>query len=175
MSIITIDNYHSTNLKYDKIKPRVYRFDYRKHKYAVYVYLNPFEHGDYKYEFRCCGKKMKFESAYLPVYIGKLEHPLQYRMNQHVNNFSRKFEDTQNQYKKKFFEELERQIEHNKDSGNPDPLMPRNLDEYKKNWVIIIKAFDNVKDLREYERELIKAIGVQYDGSGPLTNKKKGN
>ena len=175
MSIITVDNYYPINLKYDKVKPRVFRFDYRKHKYAVYMYLDPFHSGHYKYEFNCCGKKQKIETAYLPVYVGKLERPLQYRMNQHINNFNRNIDDTQNQYKKKFFQELERQIEQNKESGNPDPLMPRDLDEYKNNWIIIIKTFDDVNELREYERSLIKAIGTQFDGSGPLVNKKKGN
>lgn len=175
MSIITIDNYHPVNLKYDKVNPRVFRFDYRKHKSAVYIYLDPFHSGVYKYEFECCGKKQKLETAYLPVYIGKLEHPLQYRMNQHVNNFTRDIAESQNQYKKKFFQELQRQIAQNRESGNPDPLMPRDLDEYKKNWIIIIKTFTNIDELREYEREMIKAIGAQFDSSGPLVNKKKGN
>ena len=173
--LITSDNYKTANLKYDKVSPRVVRFDYRKHKYAVYMYLDPFHSGNYEYKFKCCGKIQNVKTGYLPVYVGKLENSLQYRMNQHVNNFIKDFQDTQNQYKRKFFQELEKQIEDNKQSGNPDNLMPRNLDEYKKHWVVIIKTFDNPKDLREYERELIKAIGTQFDGSGPLTNKKKGN
>ena len=175
MSIITTDTYSPVNLKYDKVKPRVHRFDYKKHNYAVYIYLDPFHQGYYKYEFKCCGRNEKLETAYLPVYIGKLEHPLQYRMNQHINNFARNIDDTQNQYKKRFFQELERQIEQNKQSGNPDPLLPKNIDDYKKHWIIIVKTFNNKKDLAEYERELIKVIGTQYDGSGPLVNKKKGN
>jgi len=173
--IITSDSYKTTNLKYDKVSPRVARFDYRKHKYAIYIYLDPFHSGEYEYKFKCYGKPQTVKSAYLPVYVGKLENSLQYRMNHHINNFARNIEDSQNQFKKKFFQELERQIEQNKQSGNPDNLMPKSLDEYKNNWIIIIKTFDNPKDLREYERELIKAIGTQYDGSGPLVNKKKGN
>lgn len=175
MSIITADNYKTTNLKYDKVSPRIHRFDYRKHKYAVYMYLNPFHSGDYEYKFHCCGKAQTLKSAYLPVYVGKLEHPLQFRMNQHLNNFKADRQDTQNQYKKQFFEELQRQMENNKGSGNPDTLMPYNLDDYKKFWVVIIKTFDDKNQLAEYERELIKIIGCQFDGSGPLTNKKKGN
>jgi len=175
MSIITADNYKSVNLKYDKVSPRVHRFDYRKHHYAVYIYLDPFQSGNYIYKFECCGKPQTLKTGYLPVYVGKLERPLQYRMNQHLNNFSAGREDTQNQYKKQFFQELERMIEANKNSGNPDNLMPRDLDDYKKYWVVIVKTFDDKKQLAEYERNLIKAIGVQYDSSGPLTNKKKGN
>jgi len=175
MSIITIDSYTPVNLKYDKVNPRVHRFDYRKHHYAVYMYLDPFHEGHYKYEFECCNKKQKLETAYLPVYVGKLERPLQYRMNHHLNRFVTDKEDSQNQYKHRFFEQLEQQIDNNKGSGHPDTMMPKDMYDYKNHWIVIVKTFDNKDDLAEYERNLIKAIGCQFDHSGPLVNKKKGN
>ena len=139
------------------------------------MYLDPFESGNFKYEFDCCGKKQKLETAYKPVYVGKLETPLAYRMNHHINNFKKDFEESQNQYKKEFFRQLEANIQRNRDSGAPDSLMPADLDDYKKHWVVIVKAFDDKNELRQYEKALITAIGTQYDHSGPLVNKKKGN
>ena len=146
--MITVDSYTSVNLKYDKVKPRVFRYNYLKHKYAVYMYLDPFESGHFKYEFKCCGVPQVVESAYKPVYVGKLESPMQYRMNQHLNNFVRDFQESKNQYKRKFFDDLVLNIQRNRDSGAPDTLMPQDLDEYKKHWIIILKSFDSPQEVR---------------------------
>ena len=157
-------------MKFEKVSPRETHYDYKRHKYAIYVYLDPFIVWNKKIEVDCCGKKERLHFYYLPIYVGKLESPIAYRQNHHLHYFQRGIKDVQNPFKLNYFREIERKMEENRESASPDPLMPRNWDEYKKGWVIIVKTFDDRDSLRAYEKALIKSIGVLRDNSGPLTN-----
>ncbi len=167
--------YTTVNSKYDKVEPRLHNYDYKNIKYAIYVYLDPFKQSNIEAKFQCCMKPQTVKFHYLPIYIGKLESPLAYRMNQHMHYFTKNIDDIDAKYKKQYLKDIEFHMKENQNQPNPDPMMPRNWDDYKKRWIIIIKRFDNKEDLREYERELIKAVGIMKDSSGPLTNVKKGN
>ena len=161
-------------MKFHKVEPRLNNYDYRTHKYAIYVYLDPFVVWDKKVAFECCGKKQKFHFYYLPIYVGKLESPIVYRQNHHLHFFRRGIKDVQNQYKEEYLREIERKMEEERESLTPDPLMPKSWDDYKKGWIIILKTFSDKESLREFEKKLIQAIGVRRDNSGPLVNIVKG-
>jgi len=155
--------------KFDKVVPRLNNYDYRTHNYALYVYLDPFV--EWKKSYRV-GKNNVF-FYYMPIYVGKLESPLAYRMNQHWNLFKKGQQDSKNPYKKEYFQEIMKKMDHEREQPAPDPYMPKNWEDYKKGWIIIQKTFKNREDLRKYESQMISAIGIRRDNTGPLVNVRR--
>jgi len=146
-----------------KAFPREFRFNYLKHRYFLYVYLDPFkcyldnkelgyiENPDYFF-------------GYEPFYIGKGTNGHGYRMNQHISIFQKNQET--NIIKRKKFEEIETKMKSNK-----YPDKPKNWTEYKNNYIIILNTFNSEKELQDAEIILINKIGTIYQQNGPLVNK----
>ncbi len=152
----------------EKVKPRINHFDYNKYPFYTYVYLDPFKEVQLKY--RLPGQYLEF--AYEPIYIGKATGA-GFRHNQHiaeylkngleVNNHRKVFNDI----KKQKFIELEKNMELH---GHKDFKLPRNWEEYQRDWIIILKAMDNHDALVRFESDTIKKIGTIKRGNGPLVN-----
>jgi len=97
--------------------------------------------------------------AYEPIYVGKGVNKGGYRMNQHISQFLNKKDH--NYIKRKKFEEIEKKMKENGMTWN----------DYKNNYIIIYKTFNNEEELLENELELINKIGTQWTKTGPLVNK----
>jgi len=110
-------------------------------------------------------KNENFCFAYEPFYIGK-GTGAGYRHNQHISAFIKGNEN--NPFKIQKFKELAEKMA--EAAAKHENSKPWNWSEYQKNWVIILKTFDNPKDLLEFEMEFIKKLGTKKTG-GPLTNK----
>ena len=151
-----------------KVQPRINHFDYTKYPFYTYVYLNPFKEVQLKY--RLPGEYLEF--AYEPFYIGKATGA-GFRHNQHIAEYLKNGTETVNHrtvhdpYKKEAFKKLEADM---KQYGPTNIKYPRNWEEYQKDWIIVIKALNNASALARYESNVIKIIGTQKRGSGPLVN-----
>jgi len=158
-------NVPDINLFYSyKIYPRELRFEYQKHRYYIYIYLNPFK------EYITDNKLGVLDNpniffGYEPIYIGKGTTGHGYRFNQHIANYLSGKE--KNQIKKEKFKEIEDLMKKNL------PGKPKNWNDYKQNYVLIYKTFPNEKELLYNEMLLINSIGTLYtpNKKGPLVNK----
>lgn len=147
-----------------KMYPREITFDYHKHRYYIYFYLNPFKEYISENKLGYIEDPLIF-FGYEPIYVGKGVTSHGYRFNQHISNFLKNKET--NQKKKEKFQEIDNLMKKNL------PDKPRNWNDYKQNYIIIYKTFPNEKELLFYEMKIINAIGTLYtpENPGPLTNK----
>lgn len=146
-----------------KVYPRELKFDYLKHRYYIYIYLNPFKSYIDNNELGYIEDPQLF-FGYEPIYVGKGVSGHGYRFNQHISKFL-KGQET-NQKKKEKFKEIEKLMQSRNDG-------PKNWNDYKQNYIVIYKTFPNEKELLFYEMTLINKIGTLYstENPGPLTNK----
>jgi hypothetical protein len=146
-----------------KMYPRELNYDYKKHRYYIYIYLNPFISylNDNKLAYI---ENPNIFFAFEPFYVGKGTTGHGYRLNQHISSYLSGKE--KNQYKISKFKEIEEKMKSNK-----FPNKPKTWKEYKDHYIITYKAFDNEKDLMEMEKILINKIGTQKFQDGPLVNK----
>jgi len=152
----------------EKVKPRINYFDYNKYHYYIYVYLDPFEQKYSSYKVQ--GQLIEF--AFRPVYIGKATNQ-GFRHNQHIAEYLKNGQESNghqvihNQLKKEYFQLIERNM---KLLGHTNVMLPRNWEEYQRDWVIILKALPDSNSLAVYEKRLISTIGTIRKGTGPLVN-----
>lgn len=163
--------------KYEKVRPRLNHFRYKDVSFYIYVYLNPFKQERKIYHLPN-GEYIEF--AYEPVYIGKGTNSHTddkfrsgYRMNQHIAEYLKNGSEVidgkqiHNEFKRRAFKNIEDNM---RKYGHGDIDMPRNWDEYKKSWVIILNDYPTAMALEAAERNYIKGIGTQRRGTGPLVN-----
>ena len=163
--------------KYEKVRPRLNHFRYKDVSFYIYVYLNPFKQERKLYHLPN-GEYIEF--AYEPVYIGKGTNSHTddkfrsgYRMNQHIAEYLKNGSEVidgkqiHNEFKRRAFKNIEDNM---RKYGYGDIDMPRNWDEYKKSWVIILNDYPTAMALEAAERNYIKGIGTQRRGTGPLVN-----
>jgi hypothetical protein len=147
-----------------KVYPREISFNYMKHRYYIYIYLNPFKEyiNDNKLGF--INDPLIF-FGYEPIYVGKGVNGVGYRFNQHISTYLAGKE--KNLIKREKFKEIENLMKKN------IPGKPKNWNDYKQNYIIIYRTFKNEKELSIYEMALINKIGTLYtpQNPGPLTNK----
>lgn len=152
----------------EKVRPRINHYDHNKYPYYVYVYLDPFDERQYK--FRMPGEYLEF--AYTPIYIGKATGA-GFRHNQHIAEYVKDGREQDgsriihNQTKKEKFKKLEDDM---KRYGHTNVKLPRNWEEYQRDWVIVIKALKNSDALSRYEATAIKNVGTVRRKTGPLVN-----
>lgn len=147
-----------------KVYPREITFNYMKHRYYIYIYLNPFvEYLEDEKLGYLSDPRIFF--GYEPIYVGKGVNGHGYRFNQHISSFLSGKET--NQKKKEKFQEIDKLMKQN------IPGKPKNWNDYKQNYIIIYKMFSNEKELLYNEMLLINNIGTLYtpNNPGPLTNK----
>jgi hypothetical protein len=149
-----------------KVYPRKIDFNYMKDRFFIYVYLNPFKELTTPLKVRVGSKEFCF--AYEPVYLGK-GTGAGYRHNQHLTSFKNNKES--NQFKIKTFMEIQRGM--TQAAVNRDFKYPLNWKDYQDQYIIILETFKTAEQLLRFEVEMIKKIGTQFDGSGPLANKIK--
>jgi hypothetical protein len=147
-----------------KMYPRLVEYSYHSTQYYIYFYLDPFicYLDDEKLGYIQLNNPSNVDTlyfAYEPIYVGKGVNKGGYRMNQHVSQFLNKKDH--NYIKRKKFEEIEKKMKENGMTWN----------DYKNNYIIIYKTFDNEEELLENELELINKIGIQWTKTGPLVNK----
>jgi putative cell wall-binding protein len=146
-----------------KIYPREINYDYKKHRYYIYIYLDPFTSYIEKNKLAYIEKPDIF-FGFEPFYVGKGTTGHGYRLNQHVSSYLSGKE--KNQYKIAKFKEIEEKMKSNK-----FPSKPSNWKEYKDHYIITYAAFNNEAELMETEKVLINKIGVKKFNDGPLVNK----
>lgn len=156
-------------LKLYKIYPKIEDFNYLKYQYYIYIYLNPFK--EYKkpklIKFKVDNKDYEYITMYEPFYIGKASNGGGYRHNQHIQKF--KSEQEGNKLKTDYFKELELNFEKAQKKGIF--YQPHNWKEFQRDWICILKDFNNPKDLIKFEMSIIKSLGTIYNKKGPLVNK----
>jgi len=147
-----------------KVYPREISFNYQKHRYYIYIYLNPFKEYISENKLGVVDDPLVF-FGYEPIYVGKGVTGHGYRFNQHISQYLSGKE--KNLIKKEKFKEIENLMKKN------IPGKPKNWNDYKQNYIVIYKTFKNEKELLFYEMLLIKKIGTLYtpQNYGPLTNK----
>jgi len=154
--------------QFEKMRPRINHFDYKKYKYYIYIYLNPFKPVQLKYKLP--GEYVEF--AYEPIYVGKATNA-GFRHNQHIAEYLKTGLEKEgvrtihNEVKKLAFKKLENDM---RIHGSSNVNFPRTWEEYQKQWIMIHKVFDNGFDLARYEARLIKTIGTVRKQTGPLVN-----
>jgi len=164
-----------------KVIPRVDLHDYKNNHFYIYCYLNPFKKGVKKFEvdfdkdlndkYNLSASPTEFIFGYEPIYIGKATGA-GYRHNQHLIEFAKSPQDIDdnnriviNHYKKEAFQNIEKNMEENKDDN-----LPSNWKEYKDNWIIILTTANDQEELMRKEKALINSIGTIRKGTGSLTN-----
>ncbi len=158
-------------LKTYKVYPSKLDFKYHKHKFFTYVYLDPFEELPKPLEVTApvgSSQPITFCFAYEPIYIGK-GTGAGYRQNQHLKAFQSNKEN--NRYKVEAFQQIQKQMA--EAAATQDNSKPWNWREYKEQYIKILYAFDDPKQLLRFEMTMIKEIGTRWDGTGTLTNKIK--
>ena len=165
--------------KYEKVRPRLNHFRYKDIGFYIYVYLNPFKPVRKLYKLPN-GEDIEF--AYEPIYIGKGTNSHTddkfrsgYRMNQHIAEYlkSNMGEEVvsgrtiHNEFKKRAFQELENNM---RTKGYSHSDYPRNWNEYKDNWIIVLNDYPSAQMLEAAEKNYIKGIGTLRRGTGPLVN-----
>jgi len=151
-------------LKTYKVYPRKLDFKYMTDKFFIYVYLNPFE--DLKKPKEYYFDNYSYCFAYMPIYIGKGTGS-GYRQNQHIKAFRDNREG--NQLKVQAFQNLQNKMADA--AAKQDHTKPWNWKEYQDSYIIILKTFNDPKQLLKYEMELIQGIGTVFNKTGPLVNK----
>jgi len=150
-----------------KMYPREVQFQYQKHRYFIYVYLDPFKEYIKDNQLGYIKDPNVF-FGYEPFYIGKGVNGHGYRFNQHLSSYLSGKE--KNQYKINKFKEIEEKMKSNK-----YPDKPRNWNDFKNTCILIYKTFSNEQELLENEMLLINKIGIigtsDMKYKGPLTNK----
>jgi len=143
-----------------KMYPRNLEYSYHKTQFYLYFYLDPFvcylDNNEIGYV------ELSFDTiyfAYEPFYIGKGSNRSGYRMNQHINDFLKN--KGNNYLKRKKFEEIQKKLKENNQTIN----------DYKNNYIIIYKIFNDEEELLNAEMEIINTIGNLWNKTGPLTNK----
>lgn len=160
-----------TPLQLRKVEPRIHYHDYKKHKFYIYAYLNPFSPCASDYNINGINYKFYFT----PIYIGKASNR-GFRHNQHVKEYLKSSADyadgviLQNPIKKESFQRLENNmLKVNNNPDNYDISIPRNWNEYQ-NWIMILEEYDSHEALVQGEKQFIKKIGTIKKNNGPLVN-----
>jgi hypothetical protein len=153
-------------LKTYKVFPRVQQFNYLKDLFFLYVYMDPFQ--ELKKPLAINIDNQDYCFAYTPFYIGK-GTGAGYRHHQHLAAFKNNTEN--NKFKVAAFNELSSKMataaakqEHDK---------PWTIKEYQGSYIVIIKTFEDPKQLLKFEMQMINKIGTLWDKTGPLTNRIK--
>ena len=152
----------------EKVRPRINHFDHKLYPFYTYVYLNPFKEVQLKYKLP--GQYLEF--AYEPFYVGKATGS-GFRHNQHIVDYLKTGKETINHqtihdpHKRDAFRQLEKDM---KSLGHTNVKYPRDWEEYQRDWIIVIKALNNAEALSRFESTVIKTIGTQKRGNGPLVN-----
>ena len=163
--------------KYEKVRPRLNHFRYKEVGFYIYVYLDPFKMKRSLYHLPN-GETIEF--AYEPVYIGKGTNSHTddqfrsgYRMNQHIAEYLKNGQEViegkqiHNEFKRRAFQKIQDNM-FRFGHGNVD--YPRNWEEYKKSWIIILNDYPTAVALEAAEKNFIKGIGTLRRGTGPLVN-----
>jgi len=149
-----------------KVLPRIPYHDYTKHNFYIYCYIDPFTKKYQKYNI--AGEEFNF--AYRPIYIGKASNK-GFRHAQHIPEFIKSGKEQEgnvkiyNALKRKTFQELENNMKINNNYE-----LPKDWEEYKKNWIIILKVCNSQEELIQTEKDFIKGIGTIKKRTGPLVN-----
>ena len=165
--------------KFEKVRPRLNHFKYKDVSFYIYVYLNPFKPLRSLYKLPN-GEHIEF--AFEPIYIGKGTNSHTddkfrsgYRMNQHIAEYLKSNVGEEvvngrtihNEFKKRAFKDLESNM---LKLGHSNVDYPRNWDEYKDNWIIVLNDYPTTQALEAAEKNYIKGIGTLRRGTGPLVN-----
>jgi len=146
-----------------KMYPKEFNYDYKKHRYYIYIYLDPFtsylEHNQLGYI-----EKPEIFFGFEPFYVGKGTSGHGYRLNQHIQHFIKNKE--KNEFKRYKMNEIQQKM-----FSNKYPDKPKNWKEFQDHFVMVYKAFDNEQDLMNTEKLLINKIGTIKNMDGPLVNK----
>lgn len=153
-----------TLLKTYKVYPRLTNFNYNIDNLFIYIYVDPFEELEKPKAYKAGGTEYCF--AYSPIYLGK-GTGAGYRQHQHLQAFIQGRE--KNPYKVAAFKKIQGQMAEAAATG--DHTKPWNWKEYQERYIIILRTFQNPKDLLKFEMELIKNIGTVHNKRGPLANK----
>lgn len=152
----------------EKVTPRENHFDHHNYHFYIYVYLNPFAPATLKYNVH----SVEYKFAYEPIYIGKATNK-GYRHNQHIAEYLKAGSEESgnikihNELKKQTFKALEYNMLHHSSQGNH---LPRSWEEYQRDWVIILKGYDDQQSLELGEADFIRSIGTVRKGTGILVN-----
>ncbi len=149
-----------------KVYPRVHQFNYMKDLFFIYVYLDPFRPLERPLSVKIDNEEFCF--AYTPFYIGK-GTGTGYRHNQHMVAFEKGTE--RNIFKIQEFQKLKDNMA--KAVAMRKKEVPWNIKEFKERYVVILKTFEDPKELLKYEMQLINKIGTLFDHTGPLANRIK--
>ncbi len=156
----------NTNLlKTYKVFPRIQTFNYTKDLFFLYAYLDPFQELQKPLVVKI---DTDYCFAYQPFYIGK-GTGAGYRHNQHLSAFKNQREN--NKFKVDTFTKLSTNMADAAAKQVHDK--PWNFKEFQSGYIVIIKTFEDPKQLLKFEMEMINKIGTQWDKSGPLTNRIK--
>jgi hypothetical protein len=150
-------------MAYQKMSPRLNFYD-RKYSYYLYCYLNPFKIYNKVHRF----KNIDMHFYYEPFYIGKASTNTGFRHNQHLANFL--YEKDKDSRKSSTFNEINQNMNSGKDFSHINPLAPKNWEEYKNGWIVVLYTSNSAEELIQAERDLIKTIGTKKDNTGPLDN-----
>jgi len=146
-----------------KMYPRELKYDYLKHRYYIYIYLDPFnsylDHDMLGYI-----DKPDILFGFEPWYVGKGTTGHGYRLNQHIKKYLSKQET--NKLKLEKFKEIEKKMQSNK-----YPDKPKNWKEYQDNWIMVYHNFSTERELMDMEQLIINKIGTKYNNKGTLVNK----
>ena len=138
-----------------RIYPRIDSFNYLKHSFYIYCYLDPSKcYLDDEKILEVDTSFKKFYFAYEPFYVGKGVNRVGYRFNHHINEFLANRPDS-NIAKRQKFKEIEQKMRRRE-------LPITTWQEYKRDFIILMINFDNEKDLLQCEFELIHNIGSIY-------------
>lgn len=167
-------------LKFIKMLPRLNQHYSGVTSNYLYVYLDPYKPAetidDYHYKIPpgVIGSKDLY-FGYEPIYIGKGVSSTGHRLNQHVADFLALDDDLVGDSRVKNIQKMERLKEIANKFGKPEAeatmILPKNWNDYKKEWVCILFSFPDRLSLEVAEKILIQTIGsVNGIKRGPLTN-----
>jgi hypothetical protein len=143
-------------------------FQYQSYKFFIYVYLDPFQEFPTAYKVKAGNPLVEYCFAFAPIYLGK-GTGAGYRQNQHLKAFLNKKEN--NPEKIKAFQKIQDGMADAVAIG--DHTVPWNWDEYKSGYIKILEVFQDPKELIDFEMQMIKGLGTQWDNTGYLSNKIK--
>jgi hypothetical protein len=147
----------------EKVCPRELYFDYTKHNFFIYVYLDPFQEINKKFH---VDDNTSFTFKYRPFYIGKGSTGKGFRHNQHLADYINNREKIKTKDKVNYLEEIKKKMD-----SNTDLHKPSTPEEYKKMWIVILKSVDTHHELVQLEHNLISSLGrIRDGGNGLLVN-----
>jgi len=170
IDINSFSKYHSfpvSQLLIYKAYPRINVFNYKKHEFYIYCYIDPFESYYENNELLKVNRENETPLffAYEPFYIGKASSMTGYRMNQHINNFMKPDSNADSKLKTEKFKKIQEQF------SKKIPGTPHNWKEYKDTCILVLEDFESEEALLKREMELINSIGTIGSKKGPLVNK----